>query len=334
MYIDVFNGDADGIFSLIQLRKAFPVSASSQILVSGVKRDNALLARISDEQAADAVVHALDISFDKNTDDLRRILSLGASVFYCDHHQARTLFEHERLQCLIDFAPTVCTGLLMNVYLEGRQQLWAIAAAFGDSLNSVAEAECAALGLSSVDVSALRELGVLVNYNGYGASVADLHYDPVDLYTALMPYDSPLAAVADTAADSPFAVLRRGYAEDMAAAAAAEVVACDDVVRAVVLPCEPWARRISGTLGNDLAHANPSQAIVIATPNDSGAASVSGETMTVSLRAPKTRLEGAGDICAGFATGGGRAGAGGVNALPVGELDAFVAAVRDYYGSV
>ncbi|PHR65486.1 MAG: acetyltransferase [Idiomarina sp.] len=324
MYVDVFNGDADGIFSLIQLRKVFPVDAASQVLISGVKRDNALLARVSDEQARDAVVHALDISFDKNTDDLRRILSQGASVFYCDHHQARTLFEHERLQCLIDFAPTVCTGLLMNSYLEGRQRLWAVAAAFGDSLNHVAETECAALGLSAAEVSALRELGVLVNYNGYGASVDDLHYAPEDLFRALMVYDSPLAAVADSAADAPFAVLRRGFAEDMALAAAADVVACDDVVRAVMLPAEAWARRISGTLGNDLAHANPSQAIVIATPNADGA------TLTVSLRAPKVRLEGAGDICARF-DGGGRAGAGGVNALPVDALDEFVGAVRAFY---
>lgn len=328
MYIDAFNGDADGIFSLIQLRKVFPVAPPEQLLVSGVKRDNALLGRVSDEQAADAVVHALDISFDKNTDDLRRILSLGASVFYCDHHQARTLFEHERLKCLIDFAPTVCTGLLMNAYLEGRQQLWAVAAAFGDSLNSVALAKCAELGLSDAEASVLRELGVLVNYNGYGASVDDLHFAPEDLYATLMRYDSPLAVVADSAADAPFAVLRRGFAEDMAAAAAADVVACDDVVRAVMLPAEAWARRISGTLGNELAHANPSQAIVIVTPNADSA------TLTVSLRAPKIRLEGAGDICAGFATGGGRAGAGGVNALPVEELDAFVAAVQGYYGSV
>lgn len=325
MYVDVFNGDADGIFSLIQLRKVFPVATDSQVLISGVKRDNALLGRVSDSQARDAVVHALDISFDKNTDDLRRLLSQGASVFYCDHHQARTLFEHERLTTLIDFAPTVCTGLLMNSYLEGRQRLWAVAAAFGDSLNSVAEAECAALGLSAAEVSGLRELGVLANYNGYGASVDDLHFAPEDLFRALMVYDSPLDAVADSAADAPFAVLRRGFAEDMAAAAAADVVACDDVVRAVMLPAEAWARRISGTLGNDLAHANPSQAIVIATPNADGA------TLTVSLRAPKVRLEGAGDICAGFATGGGRAGAGGVNALPVGDLDKFVGAVRAFY---
>lgn len=325
MYVDVFNGDADGIFSLIQLRKVYPVDAASQVLISGVKRDNALLGRVSNSQARDAVVHALDISFDKNTDDLRRLLSQGASVFYCDHHQARTLFEHERLQCLIDFSPTVCTGLLMNAYLKGRQRLWAVAAAFGDRLNSVAEAECAALGLSSADADALRELGVLVNYNGYGATVDDLHFAPVDLYTALMRYDSPLAAVADGALDAPFAVLRCGFAEDMALATAADVVACDDVVRAVILPCEAWARRISGTLGNDLAHAHPSQAIVLATPNADGA------TLTVSLRAPKVHLEGAGDICAGFPSGGGRAGAGGVNALPVGDLDKFVGAVRVFY---
>ena len=38
-YIDVFNGDADGIFSLIQWRKSHPITANDQqILITGVKR--------------------------------------------------------------------------------------------------------------------------------------------------------------------------------------------------------------------------------------------------------------------------------------------------------
>ena len=43
---DIFNGDADGICALIQLRKAEPREAT---LVTGVKRDINLLARVQAE---------------------------------------------------------------------------------------------------------------------------------------------------------------------------------------------------------------------------------------------------------------------------------------------
>ncbi|MRJ42976.1 MULTISPECIES: DHH family phosphoesterase [Idiomarina] len=320
-YIDVFNGDADGIFSLIQWRKAFPVVESQ--IISGVKRDNALIQHINLEQAAGAIVTALDLSFDKNTEALRSILPSVESVFYCDHHQAKTLFEHPRLTTVIDFSPAVCTGLLVSDYLNQQHHAWAIAAAFGDSLNSVAYAECSKLSFSGKRAEQLRELGVLVNYNGYGADLTDLHFEPQGLYQALSAYDSPFDIVADST--SPFAALRDGYAEDMQKARNAVVVAENRSVKALLLDDAAWARRISGTLGNDLAHANPDKAIVIATPNADGC------TLTISLRAPKSNLQGAGDICSGFATGGGRAGAAGVNALPMEQLDLFINAVTLAY---
>jgi hypothetical protein len=42
-FIDVFNGDADGICALIQYRLAYPADAT---LVTGVKRDIKLLEKI------------------------------------------------------------------------------------------------------------------------------------------------------------------------------------------------------------------------------------------------------------------------------------------------
>jgi len=322
-YIDVFNGDADGIFSLIQMRKAKPVKASEQKLISGVKRDNSLIKKISDGEADAAIITALDISFDKNTDDLKRVLEKADSVFYCDHHQAKSLFDHEKLTHLIDFSPNVCTGLLVSKHLGGMFHEWAITAAFGDSLDSVGFAESDKLGLHRDNAQQLRELGILVNYNGYGATVEDLHFAPEALYRALCTYGSPFEAINDT--HSPFAQLQKGFAEDVEQAARAEHIQNDDVVTAVMLDNAPWARRISGTLGNDLAHQNPDKAVVIATPN------ADGETLTISLRAPKSNLQGAGDICSSFPTGGGRAGAAGVNALPINDLGQFVDAVADYY---
>ena len=50
-YFDVFNGDADGLCALQQLRLAEPRAAE---LVTGAKRDIELLARV-DAQAGDEV---------------------------------------------------------------------------------------------------------------------------------------------------------------------------------------------------------------------------------------------------------------------------------------
>ena len=80
MDYDVFNGDADGICALIQLRLAEPRPDAT--LVTGVKRDIQLLGRIPYE-GVDRVT-ALDISFDKNREDVNRLLNAGADVFFCD----------------------------------------------------------------------------------------------------------------------------------------------------------------------------------------------------------------------------------------------------------
>jgi len=83
MYFDVFNGDADGICALHQLRLADPLDST---LVTGLKRDIALLASVP---AGDGdVVTVLDISLDRNRDALQALLDRGAIVHYFDHHFA------------------------------------------------------------------------------------------------------------------------------------------------------------------------------------------------------------------------------------------------------
>jgi len=63
--IDVFNGDADGICALVQLRLAKPAQTK---LVTGVKRDIQLLKQV--EVQVDDVVTILDISLQKYRTDL------------------------------------------------------------------------------------------------------------------------------------------------------------------------------------------------------------------------------------------------------------------------
>jgi len=60
-HFDVFNGDADGICALHQLRLRHPVDAQ---LVTGVKRDVRLLRRVK-AQSGDSVT-VLDASLDAN----------------------------------------------------------------------------------------------------------------------------------------------------------------------------------------------------------------------------------------------------------------------------
>ena len=53
MHFDVFNGDADGILSLVQLRKAAPKQST---LVTGVKRNINLLAGIHIEKGDEITI--------------------------------------------------------------------------------------------------------------------------------------------------------------------------------------------------------------------------------------------------------------------------------------
>ena len=66
MQFDVYNGDADGICSLLQLRLENPLTTER---VTGVKRDIALLERV--QASAGDHVTVLDISMAKNSAALR-----------------------------------------------------------------------------------------------------------------------------------------------------------------------------------------------------------------------------------------------------------------------
>jgi hypothetical protein len=77
MVYDIFNGDADGICALIQLRLTSPVKST---LVTGIKRDIQLLKKIK-VQAGDSLT-VLDISLQKNIHEVKVFLESGAIIFY------------------------------------------------------------------------------------------------------------------------------------------------------------------------------------------------------------------------------------------------------------
>jgi len=102
---DVFNGDADGIISLVQLRLAEPRDSQ---LITGRKRDIELLKRV-DAGEGDRVT-VLDVSLSKNREPLERVLKAGASVYYFDHHHADPVPTHDNLEPICIFILKHCFG--------------------------------------------------------------------------------------------------------------------------------------------------------------------------------------------------------------------------------
>ncbi len=307
---DVFNGDADGICALLQLRFAEPREAQ---LVTGVKREIDLLNRVY--PAADDRITVLDISLDKNREGLDRALDVGAQVFYVDHHFAGAVPASASLKSLINQAPDVCTSVLIDHYLRGAYREWAVVGTFGDNLKYTANGLIKNLHFSAEQVTLLENLGIYINYNGYGANLEELHFAPDQLYRLLSQYRSPFDFVADNSAD--FHKLEQGYHQDIEAAQSTVALVASDEIAAFVLPNEPWARRVSGVFSNQLANDNPQRGHAVLTVKPNG-------NYLVSVRAPLNNKKGAAALCMQFPTGGGREAAAGINDLPADMLAKFL----------
>lgn len=307
---DVFNGDADGICALLQLRFAEPREAQ---LVTGVKREIDLLNRVY--PAADDRITVLDISLDKNREGLDRALDVGAQVFYVDHHFAGAVPASASLKSLINEAPDVCTSVLIDHYLRGAYREWAVVGTFGDNLKHTANGLIKNLHFSAEQATLLENLGIYINYNGYGANLEELHFAPDQLYRLLSQYRSPFDFVADNSAD--FQKLEQGYHQDIEAVQSTVALVASDEIAAFVLPNEPWARRVSGVFSNQLANDNPQRGHAVLTVKPNG-------NYLVSVRAPLNNKKGAAALCMQFPTGGGREAAAGINDLPADMLAKFL----------
>lgn len=319
MHYDVFNGDADGICALIQLRLDKPIEST---LVTGIKRDIQLLEKINVNQGDSLTV--LDISFEKNGQKVIEFLNSGASIFYVDHHLAGDIPSHPQLEVLIDTDSRTCTSLLVNQYLQGKYPLWAITAAYGDNLNPSAESLATSINLKAAECEALNNLGVYINYNGYGSSVSDLHFAPDVLFKEMVHYESPFDFISDNR--ETFEKLENGYLQDMSDAEKIQPEFQSNAVGVYLLPDVAWARRVSGVFGNHLANFNPAKAHAVLSINKA-------DGYLISVRAPLTNKIGADEFCSQFATGGGRKSAAGINHLPKDQLGVFIEKFNEFYGS-
>ena len=316
MHYDVFNGDADGICALLQLRLEEPLVSTR---ITGIKRDIALLERVRAEPGD--TVTALDISMVKNSEPLSQLLANGVLVDYVDHHAAGAIPDHPNLTATISEAPEVCTALLVNGRLRGGRIEWAITGAFGDNLDEPAQRLAEKSRLQASDIAGLKALGVCINYNGYGPSLDDLHFHPDALYESLFEAGRPQAFLGSPT----FRQLQQGYQEDLGASAALMPIVEERAFAVYQLPSAAWARRVSGVFSNGLVRAFPARAHAVLTEQDDGA-------FLVSVRAPFERRTGAEAVCSQFATGGGRNAAAGINRLPADELGRLVNALAAEYG--
>ncbi len=317
----MFNGDADGLCALVQLRRAKPVDS---ILVTGVKRDIQLLKHVDSDAANSVQLTVLDISYQKNAEDVSRLLHSGAKVDYYDHHQIGKVLKHDGLKLNVNLSADICTALIVDQHLHGRYRAWAITGAFGDNLTSVANQLSAESAYTLAEVSEMKRIGHLLNYNAYGDSVADLYYSPVELFESMQSYDDPFSFAEESC--EIVETLANGYASDFALATGTKPIFATDTVAVYVLPNEQWTKRVSGVFGNYLANHAPDKAHAVLRRNATGA-------FVVSIRAPLLNKQGADVVASQFPTGGGRKAAAGINALSENNLGVFCQALDYYYSS-
>jgi hypothetical protein len=309
---DVFNGDADGLCAMHQYRLAEP---RESVRVTGVKRDNALLERVTAGRGDEITV--FDVSIERNRDALERVLAAGARVRWFDHHSVDTVPRRPGLRTHLDFAHDTCTSLIVDRFLSGRHRAWAVVGAFGDNLADSARAAAGPLGLSEPQLLQLQALGECLNYNAYGESLDDLHYHPSELYETIARYADPLDFVV---AEPVCEVLRTALGDDLSRAAEVDPLMVRASVAAYALPDEAWARRVCGYYANRLVEAFPHRAHAVLLARPGG--------WQVSVRAPREDPHGADVLCRAFDGGGGRARAAGIGRLPESGLAAFLSALE------
>ena len=276
-----FNGDADGICSMIQWGLVHGIEGMK---VTGVKRDIELLERVHPVYGDEIVV--MDISLARNHVRATELCEKGFKITWFDHHLAGESITG--LEANIDTSSNVCTAKIVESYLQVESD-WVQVALHGDGLSEHSSKP------------EYKELGELLNYNGYGADISDLHFHPEELLTHCLESNTPEQFMSTPA----FMKLQRGFAEDMSNAESIENV--DGIY---LLPNEAWARRVVGVMAHRI-NAQGSGPHVIAIDK--------GDTLQVSMRGES----GIGELCAIFG-GGGRATAGGIDALPKGEIPALM----------
>jgi len=276
-----YNGDADGICSMVQWGLVHGIDGQR---VTGVKRDIELLKRVKPEIGDEIIV--MDISLARNHIVAQNMCASGFNLTWFDHHLEGDSITG--LNSYIDTSSDICTARIVERYLNEESD-WAQVALHGDGLS-----------LHS-NKPELKELGELLNYNGYGADLSDLHFHPDELMLHCLDAKTPQNFLLT----SEYSTLKKGFESDISSANKVQLT--DGFY---LLPNEAWARRVVGVMAHRINESSPGPHVI---------AIDKGETLQISMRG----RNGIGELCAMFG-GGGRATAGGIDALPKTEMTALM----------
>ena len=320
----LFNGDADGIISQ-HIAELSGLQADKRI--TGLKREIALLQRVSDDEPRD--LYVFDINLETNRDALERLLlNPEIRIFWYDHHEPGLIPTHINLKTRIQNTRGTCTALLAHAAFPGADPRWAAMAAFGDNIPGAALALLAPLGLDPAAIETLRESGELINYNAHGETPADVLFQPLEVAERMSAFIDPLAFLHESGLIEP---LRQQMREDEEKLVGLRPEGAPEGknrgAQLFQLPAEPWARRLGSTFASRLALAEPGRAVATMQALHDG-------SWQVSIRAPRSRPEAANasTLALEFPTGGGRALAAGINRLPANQAEAFSRRFFETYG--
>lgn len=315
----VFNGDADGLVGqhILGLELGAP-----DLRVTGLKRDIRLLHRLPPMESGH--VHAIDISLRQNLEALPALLSQGnVKVTWYDHHDPGEPAAHPNLTLHVNQAPDTCTGAIVNAVCGHRHPLWAAMAAFGDGLPATGMALLAAGGADEESAKAIREAGILLNYNAYGESADDVLYVPADLALRMEPFASAPEFAREADCIRPLA---ERFAEDGERFHSLPPLLEEGSARIILVPDEAWGRRYAATWANERILSRPHEALAMIHPRKEG-----GYLVSIRASRGKQAKASAADLAGEFPTGGGRKLAAGINDLPADQLGRFVARFREFF---
>ena len=148
------------------------------VLVTGVKRDIALLERVPRQprRLGDGARHLRSTPIAPRCS---RCSSAASTVEYFDHHYAGELPVHPGSRAHIDTSPGVCTGMLVDRAPRRRGSASGRSSPRSATISPRPARELAGrCGLDAARLAELRELGESIAYNAYGDTEADLHRAP------------------------------------------------------------------------------------------------------------------------------------------------------------
>ena len=112
-HFDIFNGDADGICAIQQIRLNNPQEST---LLIGVKLDTLLLKNVI--SVKNSVLTVLDISSHANRGPLLKLLKQGNTIHYFDHHFSGGIPEPQLFHPHIDTSSEVCISIIVDSFLK------------------------------------------------------------------------------------------------------------------------------------------------------------------------------------------------------------------------